>query len=115
MGTFLYSGMNSGGDYKGPFQFGPNPFHDNLHPFALKTINASRRMIQEIRHIAQMTAAFSCMLNLCDIPTSRTKNDAVNECKQMAELKASEKADIYDTYPLVQRVFYLFFRENLIF
>ena len=44
-------------------------------------------MIQKIRRIAQVTIASSGISDLRHILTSRTQNDAVDEGKQMAELR----------------------------
>jgi hypothetical protein len=57
-----------------------------MHASALHAIDAPWRMIQKIRDIAEVTISSGSLLNLCNIFTSGTKNDAVNEGKQMTKL-----------------------------
>jgi hypothetical protein len=64
----------------------PNAVHDRLYPSALHAIHTPWRMIQEIGDTAQMTVIFGSVLDLRDIFTPGTKNDAMDESKQMSEL-----------------------------
>jgi hypothetical protein len=68
--------------------FCTNPFHHKVHASTLHTIDAPRRMIQEIGDAAQMTILPCSIAYLRDIFAPSTKNDAMNESVQVIPLRS---------------------------
>ncbi|MEK3695476.1 hypothetical protein NYE33_00440 [Paenibacillus sp. FSL R10-2199] len=55
---------------------GPNLIHDPVHTSALHTIDTPRGVIQKICGVAQVTIALGRLLDLGNILSSGTQNDA---------------------------------------
>ncbi|RAV02656.1 hypothetical protein DQG13_09100 [Paenibacillus sp. YN15] len=66
---------------------GPDSSQDHVHPPPLHAIDAPRSMIQEIRRAAKMAITLGRLLDLRDILTSGAENDAMDEGKQMIQLR----------------------------